>query len=324
MTCPYPRKLGFARLFSIVCGVILSFSSYRAEAAKLSAYLMVKWEGRALEEPNLDALDAFRKKFPDVPVIHLINPTYFKENAKLSGDNLEAIKKRIGDQDEVGLYLVPSGNLLRAADVMPLRKPTFWSYSEEICTTDCGLSVPLTAYSRADVAKLVFSAHSIMSEFGFSEMQSFAVHGFVAPAGIQSLAQSLGYANDLTAVDKTMLKNYLKEYPVGQWIASSEESDPVENLKTWTQAGGVVEFTNDDEVIKRFTEFFKKDSDKSDAFIVSVSQENVFMNSLRLEKTIKGMREQAAKGNDELVFDVMTKGKKGRPIAKNKSINRKS
>lgn len=318
------RKLSVAQLFALICGLCLSFSSGIAQAAKLDAYLIIKWEGKALEEPNLEALDSFRKKFPDVPVIHLINPAYFKETAKVSGDNFEAIKKRIADNDEVGLYLVPSANLVKAADVMLLKKPTFWNYSEELCTNDCGLSVPMTAYTRADVVKLTYTAHSILKEFGFSDLQSFAVHGFVHPAGILSITEGLGYTNDLTGIDKSLLRNYLKEYPVGQWIESAEKPVATGAVSAWTQAGGVIEFNNDAEIVKRFKSFYADNKDKTRAFIISVSVENLFMSSSRLENTIQGLRDQATASGDQLSFEVMTNGKKGRPVARNKVINGKS
>lgn len=319
----YRWTLGFARLFTLVSGLTLFGSAPSVFAAKLDAYLVVKWEGRELEEPNLEALDSLRKKFPEVPVIHLINPTYFKESAKQSGENLDAIRKRIADQDEVGLYLAPNANLVKAADVLAIRKPTFWSYSEEVCSKDCGLAVPMTVYNRSDIVKLIYTAHSVMKEFGFQDLQSFAVHGFIHPAGAQNVADSLAYTNDLTAVDTSLVKSHLKEFPIGNWLESNELPTAPETLKAWTQAGGLIEYNNDDEILRRFKTFFSEEQDKRSAFIVSVSQENIYMNALRLERSIQGMKDQATASGDQLVFDVMTKGKKGRPVAKNKVISRK-
>lgn len=317
-------KLSLAQLFSLLCGLFLALVTVDVQAAKLDAYFVVKWEGRALEEPNLEALDKLRKKFPEVPFIHLINPSYFKESSKVSGNNYEAIKQRIADFDEVGLYLVPSANLVKAADVMLLKKPTFFSYNEELCNSDCGMSVPLTAYARPDVAKITYTAHSVMKEFGFVGMQSFAVHGFIQPAGLSGIAESLGYLNDLTQVEKSLVAKALKEYPIGQWLDSADVPVSSEAVQTWTQAGGLIEFNHDEEIVKRFKSFHSEGHDKKSAFIVSVSQENLFLNTSRIEKSIQGMIEKAKESGDEVSFQVMTKGKKGRPIARNKGISRKS
>lgn len=320
----YRSKLSLPQLVLLFCGICLSLSARPAEAAKLSAFFVLKWEGRSLEEPNLEALDGLRKKFPDVPFVHLINPVYFKDaSAKVSGFNLETIKKRITDDDEVGLYLVPSANIVKAADVLLIKKPTFWNYQDELCSTDCGLSVPMTAYSRADIVKLTYTAHSIMKEFEFDDLQTFAVHGYVHPAGITNIAESLGYKHDLTGVDKSLLKAYLKEYPVGQWIDSAEKPLANRVVSSWTQAGGVIEFNNDDEILQRFKGFHAESKDKNAAFVLSVSQENLFMNTMRIEKTIQRMQDEARARDDQLSFEVFTKGKKGRPLAKSKAINGK-
>lgn len=316
----YRWTLAFVRLFALV--FCFSFPSQGLWAAKLDAYLLVKWEGRELEEPNLEALDAFRKKFPEIPFIHLINPSYFKEVSKVSSDNFEAISQRIADSDEVGLYLAPSASLVKAADVLLMKKPTFWSYSDEVCSSDCGLAVPMTVYNRDDVVKLVYTAHSIMKEFGFSDMQSFAVHGFIQPANVQSVADSLAYTNDLTAIDKGLVRDRLKEFPIGQWLESSQVPAAPEPMIAWTQSGGLIEFNSDEEILKRFKSFFSEVQDPRSAFILSVSQENIFMNSLRLERSIQGMKDEAEARGDQLVFEVMTKGKKGRPVAKNKAISK--
>ena len=302
--------------------LIYCLHSTSLQAARLDAYMVVRWEGRALEEPNLEALDAIRKKFPDVPAIHLINPAYFKDNPQIAS-NLEQIKKRIGDADEVGLYIVPSASLVKAADIVAIRKPTFWGYGEELCTNDCGLQVPATVYSRNDITKLFLAAHNSLREAGFTDAKTFAVHGWIAPAGIAEIAQGLGYANDLTGIDIALVKEQLKEYPLADWLKAAPLPASTAAVSAWIQAGGVLEFNNDEEVLKRFDQFFARDHARQSLFLLSLSQENAYMSRSRLVKSIEGMKKKAEAGNDTLVFNTMINGKNGRPVAEKVSISRK-
>lgn len=302
--------LGLFQIFVLVYGL----SSSDAQAARLDAYLVISWEGTALEEANLETLDALRKKFPELTAIHLINPAYFKDNP-VAAANLEAIKKRVADTDEVGLYFVASASLVKAANVIPIRKPTFWSYGEELCTNDCGQQVPVTVYSRVDVSKLFWAAHSALKEAGFTDLTTFAVHGWIAPTGLSEVAQGLGYTNDLSGIDFKLVKDHLKEYPILEWLRAAPIPVSTPAVSAWTQVGGVIEYNNDEDILKRFDQFFAQDHERQSLFALSVSQENLFMTRLRLERAIDGMRKKAASGGDDLIFKTLNDGKTSRPIA---------
>ena len=290
-------------------------SSVDAQAARVDAYLVIKWEGRALEDPNLETLDALRKTFPDLAAIHLINPSYFQPDNPSAANNLEAIKKRIVDNDEVGLYFAPNTSLIKAADVIPIRKPTFWSYGEEVCTNDCGQQVPVTVYSRSDVTKLFYTAHTALKAAGFTKPVTYAVHGWIAPAGLSEVAQGLGYSNDLTSIDFKLVKDQLKEYPISEWLRGAPVPMSTPGVSAWTQVGGSIEFNNDEDILKRFDQFFAQDQERQSLFALSISEESLFMGRLRLERAIEGMKKKAEAGRDELVFKTLNDGKTSRPIA---------
>ena len=310
--------LGISQIFAC----LYCLNSSKLLAAQLDAYLVVRLEGRSLEEPNLEALDSLRKKFPELVAIHLINPSYFKDNPQ-SASNLEAIQKRIGTKDEVGLYLALSQSLVKAANLIPIHKPTFWGYGDEICTSDCGLQVPATVYNRADIAQLFWVAHESLKAAGFTQTTSFAVNGWLSPAGIAEIAEDFGYKNDLTGIDPKLVQAQLKEYPVADWIKDVPGPVSTAGLSAWIQAGGIIEFNNDEAVLKQFDQFLSKDHDRMQIFSISVSEENLFMSRVRLVKSIEGMKRKAEAGGDELVFATMNGGKNGRPIAKNVVIRKR-
>ncbi len=314
----YRWILGICQIFIL----LYCLHSPEVLANRLDAYLIVRWEGGSLEEMNLETLERIRIKFPDLTMIHLINPSYFQDGPR-AASNLEIIQKHIADNDEVGLYFVPTAKLVKAADVIPLSKPTFWGYGEELCTNDCGQQIPVTAYSRADVSKLFWAAHSALTEAGFNKPTSFAVHGWIAPAGLAEIAQGLGYTNDLTSIDFKLVKDQLKEYPIAEWLKAAPAPVSTAGFSAWTQVGGILEFNSDEEVVSRYDLFFNKDHERQSIFSLSVSQENLFMSRLRLERSVEGIQAKARAAGDELVFKTLDSGKNSRPIARKVGISRK-
>lgn len=48
---------------------------------KITIYMTVDWEGVSLEQENIEAMQMFRKKFPHIPMLQLLNPAYFTTRA---------------------------------------------------------------------------------------------------------------------------------------------------------------------------------------------------------------------------------------------------
>jgi len=162
-----------------------------------------------------------------------------------------------------------------------------------------------------------------LKDAGFSNPTSFAVQGWISPAGLSDVAQGLGYTNDLTAIDAKLVREQLQEYPLGEWLKSAPAPASTRSVAAWTQVGGMMEFNSDEEVVARYEQFYMKDHDPQAIFALNISQENLFLGRLRLERAVDGLRAKAKLSGDELVFKTMSPAKTGRPIAKKGGISRK-
>ena len=216
-------------------------------------------------------------------------------------------------QDEVGLYLAANQAIVKAAEVIRLNSPTFWGYGSEVCQADCGQNVPPINYSVESLGKMLAAANKILIGAGFDQPKSYAVHGWLAPAGLDKFAKQMGYEHDLTRIDASVIGKSLAEYPIGNWLQSYPQAASV--IASPVQAGAIFEFQNFEDTSRRFERFSGDSADKHELFALSVSQENLFMTMPRIERTMDYMRERTAKLGQTLSFDVFHAAKSGRPLA---------
>lgn len=309
------------RPFVLICNLLLA--SWSGAAERVPATFVVIWEGNSVEELNVRALAALRQEFPSIPFLHLINPSYFQAGKPESS---ELIARTVLPQDEIGLYLVPTHALLKEADVLPRSKPTFWGYSDEsdFCRDDCGQHVPLSVYSRDEVLKIFWTAHEIMQSAGFKDLKSYAVRGWMAPPGIDEIAKALGYTNDLTRIDPSLVAAKLKEFPISRWISVPAFEAVSANAipSAWVQKGGVVEFNPPDDIAKRLKEFTANPRDARALFSISLSQENGFMNRARVAATMQSLQKSAADSGIDLSFQTASGAKNSRPLLEKVRLSR--
>ena len=65
--------------FALSCLLLCFYSNVSAaeQAKSIKIYVTVDWEGRSLHEEDLATMQAFRKRFPHIPMLQLMNPAYF-------------------------------------------------------------------------------------------------------------------------------------------------------------------------------------------------------------------------------------------------------
>ncbi|HYX32500.1 MAG TPA: hypothetical protein VE954_05255 [Oligoflexus sp.] len=315
----------------LACG----FSSAKSFAAPpITVEVTVNWEGRALQAPNVDALDRLRRTFPDIPVTHFINPVYFLDEAK-AADNAAALERVFTSQDEVGLYLAPMDTLVNEAGVMLKLSPTFWGYVDEgeLCENDCGLDVPLTVYNREDTLRLFSAAHRTLRQAGFSDLKSFAVRGWLEAPFLTQMAAALGYAYDLSPVDPVLVTSKLREFPISTWVSQRwgmlTQADPATlqklaqshpKVRPIPQRGGILELNEQREILARFDRMVK-DKREDEVFTLSMSVESAFQSWPKLRMVLLGLTERAKKQNITLRYTTVSGVKNSRPTAANMRIS---
>ncbi len=298
----------------------------------------VYWEGRDLQEPNIDALIRLRKTFPAIPLTHLVNPAYFLDQAKAT-DNLQTLQKVVQAEDEVGLYLAPIEALVQHAGTILKLQPSFWGYLDEgeVCESDCGLDVPLTVYNREEVLRLFFSAQSTMQKAGFTGLKSFAVRGWMEAPFVTELASAFGYRVDLSPIDPNLIALKLREFPIADWVTQRwgelNNADP-ETVQRFSQAdplltklpqiGGVLELTEQREILARFDRLVKNQREHplfNQVFTLGISVETAFQSWPKLRTLLQSMQERAKAQNFDLKFVTASSTKNSRPIASDMRIS---
>ncbi|OZA05264.1 MAG: hypothetical protein B7X95_07090, partial [Methylophilaceae bacterium 17-44-8] len=69
--------MNMRRLLYLLC-CFLVFATLPAHAQQsITVYVTVDWEGYNLAPDNIEAMQAFRTRFPHIPILQLLNPVYF-------------------------------------------------------------------------------------------------------------------------------------------------------------------------------------------------------------------------------------------------------
>ncbi|HET9240986.1 MAG TPA: hypothetical protein VFO10_27215 [Oligoflexus sp.] len=311
-----------------------SFSGKIFAAKAVTIDVTVHWEGRELHAPNVDALERMRKTFPDIPLTHFVNPAYFLDEAK-AADNLNAMQRVFGTQDEVGLYLAPVENLVQEAGVILKLAPSFWGYADEgeICENDCGLDVPLTVYTREETLRILSAAHRTLIQAGFSSLKSFTVRGWMEAPFLTQLAGSFGYRFDLSPVDPELVAPKLREFPLSAWVAERWSMLVQPDAKALQalagshplvlpvpQRGGIMELNEQREILARFDKQLKEGRE-DEVFTLALSAEAAFQSWPKLRMVLQSLQEKAKKQGITLRFTTVSGVKNSRPTAANMRIS---
>ncbi len=302
-----------------------SFSWTSFAADSVTVQIAVHWEGRDLHAPNVDALERMRKTLPDIPLTHFVNPVYFLDEAKAS-ENFNAMQRVFTPEDEVGLYLAPMEALVKEAGVILKLSPSFWGYLDEgeLCTSDCGLDVPLTVYNREETLRLLSAGHRALSQAGFTNLKSFTVRGWMEAPYLTQLTSAFGYRFDLSPVDPGLVTSKLREFPISDWVterwgkASLTGNHPL--VRSVPQRGGIMELNEQREILARF-ERQLKEAQEDEVFTLTLSMESAFQSWPKLRMVLQGLQEKAKKQNITLHFATAAGIKNSRPTAANMRIS---
>lgn len=326
-----------------VMGLMLSLSSIFLSSLAFAApnivvQIGVYWEGRDLQDPNIEALDRLRKAFPAIPLTHFVNPAYFLDEAK-NTESIAAFQRVFADADEVGLYLAPIESLVKDAGVILKLSPSFWGYVDEgeVCEKDCGLDVPMAVYNREEALKILASAHQAMLKAGFRDLRSFAVRGWLEAPFITRLAFSFGYRYDLSPIDPDLVVPKLKEFPISAWVSqrwaelAGADGEAVQKLvqsqkpMRWIpQRGGLLDLSEQREILARFDRLVKERREHpelDDVFTLGISVETAFQSWPKLRLLLSSLEERAKKQDFKLKYVTASGEKNSRPTALNMAIS---
>ncbi len=286
--------------------------------------IILQWEGREVEAPNLEAISNFRDVEPDIPLVHLFSPDYFLTQDGRKA-NLDKILSLLHDKDEVGLYLTAQKRVLQVARVIPRSMPTFWSRLSEVsyCQSDCGLDVPLHVLPREDLMKVFTIGEASLRKAGFTRLRTYATRGGFHIPLLEEIARGFGFRAGLFQVDPILFKERFDQYPLAQWkidqhMLGKALGDQVQSKsvnRDLSNVGAFIDLQEKSQILKMFIAFTEGSRElKAKGFQIYLNQETAYLGTPRLKAVVSEIRELAKTKDLEIEFRTHSGEKNGRPL----------
>lgn len=212
----------------------------------LELVVSVDWEGRDLTEANLHAMEAFRERFPDVPLTQFVNAAYYTKIGANAADVTARINRGIRSRDERGLHVHGWKRLFEASGVTFRKTPTFWGPTHPLsndCNQDCGHEVPISAYTVDELRKVFRFSLDTLAANGLGRAKSFRTGGWMARSNVLEALVREGILRDNSAVNQPFLKEEIGTLPLSTWLGElwPNVTDTSQPYLIDTPAGPIVE-----------------------------------------------------------------------------------
>jgi hypothetical protein len=195
---------------------LLSISSWAAVVVTVS----VDWEGRDLNQANLNAMSSFRSRFPQIPLLQFLNAAYFTKPDANKEMVAREIRSVLRPSDELGLHVHAWRRLLEASGVHFHKSPTFNGGPDprENCEYDCGHGVPISTYTQDELRRIFHFSLDTLEGSGFGRARAFRAGGWMATRDVMEALSSEGIHVDASAVHVPLLAEKMKNYPILEWL----------------------------------------------------------------------------------------------------------
>ena len=165
--------------------------------------ITVDWEGAYLSADGLDALDAFRSTYPQIPVTHFVSAGYFTK-PQVDPAIVETLKQETsGHGDQVALHLHLWESLARASGVTPKLSPSFFTGTDkrtDIGDGDAGFDIDIDAYTSQELRALVRTSRDLLTKAGFPPTPAFRAGGFLGTPRMLQAIRDEGFTADSSAI----------------------------------------------------------------------------------------------------------------------------
>jgi hypothetical protein len=225
--------------------------------------ITVDWEGDDLLDENIEAMEAFRQQFPALPLVQFLNAAYFEKPGADRDDVRARIARTVRDRDELGLHIHGWKRLFEAAGVTHRESPTFWgpSYGIGSCAYDCGHEVPISAYEKDELQKVIrFSVETLEGQ-GLGRAVSFRAGGWMAEQHVREALELEGFAYESSAVPAHFLEGEIGHLPLHRWVealwdGTTKASQPyaLDGLTEVPDNGALADYVTGDEMFDVYLE----------------------------------------------------------------------
>ena len=199
--------IGQGLILSLALLLMSNQSIAKDEAPRvMQLYMTVDWEGRSLNEENIEEMKAFRKQFPYIPMLQLMNPAYFVRGHSNHAWLTQVIKSTFLPNDTVGLHVHAWKSLTNHCGVAYQHKPSFADIDGQCQTGDCGYTVSLeNAYSQEDLTKLIACSNQVLVDNGFKRSVHFRAGGWQLGPKLTAALVADGFVWDSSEIDADLL-----------------------------------------------------------------------------------------------------------------------
>lgn len=274
---------------------------------RMSLYMTVDWEGRSLDEDNIEAMIAFRKKFPHIPILQLVNPAYFVRGHHDNAWLTKVIKSTFLPTDTVGLHVHAWKSLTQYCRV-PFQYSHSFADTDENCKAgDCGYTISLeNAYSQADLTQLIACSNQVLVKNGFNKSVHFRAGGWQLGPKLISALEADGFIWDSSVIDADLLTTRWHEdsgmvtmlrklhpdaTPLDQPYALSPQ------LMEYPNNAALADYTNAKQIVRLFEGLVNANQK---VMVLGFHQETAVDFIGRLEKAIPQMEDIAKTHNIQL------------------------
>lgn len=274
----------------------------------MTIYVTVDWEGWSLDEENLDAMREFRRQYPHIPMLHLLNPAYFVKPGVDAADAAQKIKSTLLPVDGHGLHLHGWRSLVERCE-LPYKSAPSYAGTPEACSehADCGYTVSLEyAYSEHELTILVGCSVDLLVQQGFQWPKSFRAGGWQLGPKLASAIHKNGFVLDSSRTVPQLIANSWHEESELVRMVKALHADgsildqPFELLPGLTELpnnASLADYTRSEELVEIFATLV---ANGKTIMVLGFHQESAFNYLDRLTDAIPRMQQIADEANIRL------------------------
>lgn len=294
-------------LLGLACLLVLSPLVSAAEKPVIRLYVTVDWEGWSLDAENLEAMRAFRKKYPHIPMLHFLNPVYHLRPGADAAKTTLSIQSTLLPGDTHGLHVHGWKSLIEACGLEFRETPDFSGAGQDCHAGECGYTVSLEyAYSQQELTKLIGCSAGLLEEQGFDRPRSFRAGGWQqGPKLAQALRES-GFTADSSRTDARLIaprwgaNSKLVELISKLHMGSTPLDQPYEllpGLMEYPNNASLADYTSAHRLAEIFRDLVKNGKN---VMVLGFHQETAFNYLHRMEDAIPLMEKAAAEAGTRL------------------------
>lgn len=270
----------------------------------MQVWVTVDWEGLSLQDDNLQAMQKFRQQFPQVPLLHLLNPAYFLQPGVNRAQIGSQIRSTLRPQDTIGLHIHPMRTLVEYCGVRYQAAPSISDTDEHCAQASCGHTVSLEyAYSQTELTQLVSCASALMVSNGFKYPRHFRAGAWQFGPKLQAALEANHFLWDSSRIDANLLTTrWHVDSPLVKLLQQLHpQSTPLDQpyalgyqLMEYPDNAAMADYTSTRQLLALFEQLLNA---HQPVMVMGFHQESAADYLLRLERAIPRMEQLAKQRN---------------------------